>query len=63
MAEPARITKSHEQHRVLTIRGKSYCNSACIFCIEKFAGYHPVAPKSDETLQLIRRSIRSSSST
>jgi len=53
MAEPARITKSHEQHRVLTIRGKSYCNSACIFCIEKFAGYHPVAPKSDETLQLI----------
>jgi ferredoxin len=53
MPEPARNTKSHEQHRVLTIRGKSYCNSACIFCIEKFAGYHPVAPKSDETLQLI----------
>jgi ferredoxin len=53
MAEPARSTKSHEQHRVLTIRGKSYCNSACIFCIEKFAGYHPVAPKSDETRQLI----------
>jgi ferredoxin len=54
MAQPApRDTKSHEQHRVLTIRGKSYCNSACIFCIEKFAGYHPVAPKSDETRQLI----------
>jgi len=50
---PARDTKSHEQHRVLTIRGKSYCNSACIFCIEKFAGYHPVAPKSDETRALI----------
>ena len=53
MAEPARDTKSHEQHRVLTIRGKSYCNSACIFCIEKFAGYHPVAPKMDETRALI----------
>ncbi len=53
MAQPARNTKSHEQHRVLAIRGKSYCNSACIFCIEKFSGYHPVAPKSDETRQLI----------
>jgi len=53
VAEPARDTKSHEQHRVLTIRGKSYCNSACIFCIEKFAGYHPVAPKMDETRALI----------
>jgi ferredoxin len=53
MAEPVRSTKSHEQHRVLTIRGKSYCNSACVFCIEKFAGYHPVAPKADETRQLI----------
>lgn len=53
MVEPARNTKSHEQHRALTIRGKSYCNSACIFCIEKFSGYHPVAPKSDETRQLI----------
>src|SRR5271155_1695936 len=53
MAEPARSSKSHEQHRVLSIRGKSYCNSACVFCIEKFTGYHPVAPKADETLQLI----------
>lgn len=53
MAEPPRSTRSHEQHRVLTIRGKSYCNSACIFCIEKFSGYHPVAPKSDETRELI----------
>ncbi len=50
---PPRETKSHEQHRVLAIRGKSYCNSACIFCVEKFAGYHPVAPKLDETRQLI----------
>ncbi len=38
MAQPARQTKSHEQHRALTIRGKSYCNSACVFCIEKFSG-------------------------
>jgi ferredoxin len=53
MAEPARDTKSHEQHRVLTIRGKAYCNSACVFCIEKFTGYHPVAPKKDETRALI----------
>ncbi len=53
MAPPSARTKSHEQHRVLTIRGKSYCNSACIFCIEKFSGYHPVAPKFDETQQLI----------
>ena len=51
--EPTRDTKSHEQHRVLTIRGKSYCNSACVFCVEKFTSYHPVAPKSDETRQLI----------
>src|SRR5262249_4511818 len=53
MAEPAREKKHHEQHRVLAIRGKSYCNSACVFCIEKFTTYHPVAPKSDETRQLI----------
>ncbi len=56
MDEPireTRDTKAHEQHRVLTIRGKSYCNSACVFCVEKFTAYHPVAPKSDETRQLI----------
>jgi ferredoxin len=45
--------KHHEQHRALTIRGKSYCNSACVFCVEKFTEYHPVAPKSDETRALI----------
>jgi ferredoxin len=43
----------HEQHRALTIRGKSFCNSACVFCVEKFTTHHPVAPKSDETRQLI----------
>jgi ferredoxin len=53
MPEPARDTKSHEQHRVLTIRGKSYCNSACVFCVEKFTSYHPVAPKADETRRMI----------
>ncbi len=51
--QPARDSKAHEQHRVLTIRGKSFCNSACVFCVEKFTTHHPVAPKSDETYQLI----------
>jgi ferredoxin len=46
-------TKHHEQHRALTIRGKSFCNSACVFCVEKYTTHHPVAPKSDETRQLI----------
>ncbi len=46
-------TRSHEQHRVLAIRGKSFCNSACVFCVEKFTTYHPVAPRLDETRQLI----------
>ena len=53
MTEPSRDTRQHEQHRVLTIRGKSYCNSACVFCVEKFTEYHPVAPGADETRQLI----------
>src|SRR5580700_7013980 len=53
MEPTASDTKQHEQHRVLTIRGKSFCNSACVFCVEKFTSYHPVAPKSDETRQLI----------
>jgi ferredoxin len=53
MQEPAREKTHHERHRVLAIRGKSYCNSACVFCIEKFTTYHPVAPKSDEVRQLI----------
>ena len=48
-----RETRSHEQHRVLSIRGKSYCNSACVFCVEKFTTQHPVAPKVDEIRQLI----------
>jgi ferredoxin len=38
---------------VLSIRGKSFCNSACVFCVEKSPEYHPVAPKVDETRQLI----------
>lgn len=55
MPAPPRDTRQHEQHRVLSIRGKSYCNSACIFCVEKFTTYHPVAPKLDETRQLIEQ--------
>jgi 2Fe-2S type ferredoxin len=38
----------HEQHRALSIQGKSYCNSACVFCVEKFTVQPQVAPKSDE---------------
>jgi ferredoxin len=53
MQHPAKETRSHEQHRVLSIRGKSFCDSACVFCIEKFTTRHPVAPKVDETRQLI----------
>jgi ferredoxin len=53
MAAPTTDTKQHEQHRALTIRGKSFCDSACVFCVEKFTTHHPVAPKSDETRQLI----------
>jgi ferredoxin len=41
----------HEQHRVLSIRGKSYCNSACAFCIERVD--HPSSPKVDEVRRLI----------
>jgi len=53
MEQSTRDTRSHEQHRVLSIRGKSYCNSACVFCVEKSPVYHPVAPKVDETRRLI----------
>jgi ferredoxin len=35
---------SHEQHRVLTIRGTGYCDSDCIFCIEKHGQVHPSSP-------------------
>ena len=48
MDQPPKDTRSHEQHRVLSIRGKSFCNSACVFCVEKFSSYHPVAPRLDE---------------
>jgi ferredoxin len=41
----------HEQHRVLSIRGRSYCNSACVFCIEKYS--HAVSPRVDEVRRLI----------
>lgn len=53
MDAPSRTTKQHEQHKVLTIRGKSFCDSACVFCVEKFTEHHPVAPKEDETRALI----------
>ena len=41
----------HEQHRVLSIRGRSYCNSACVFCVEKYS--HAVSPRVDEVRRLI----------
>jgi ferredoxin len=53
MEEQPRERTHHEQHRALTIRGKSFCNSACVFCVEKFTTHHPVAPKSDEIRRLI----------
>lgn len=48
-----RDVKGHEQHVVLAIRGKSYCNSACVFCVEKFMAEPTIAPKVDETRQAI----------
>jgi ferredoxin len=51
--ETQRSTRGHEQHRVLAIRGKSYCNSACVFCIEKYVHEPIVAPKVDETREAI----------
>jgi|GEM_PF-184848 len=44
-------TAHHEQHRVLSIRGRSYCNSDCVFCVEKYS--HAVSPRVDETRRLI----------
>jgi ferredoxin len=51
--QPAPTTRGHEQHRVLAIRGRSYCNSACVFCIEKFIHEPIKAPKVDETREAI----------
>ena len=45
---------NHEQHRVLTIRGRAYCNSDCLFCVEKQSVEHPNAPTNDQTRELIR---------
>lgn len=44
---------AHEQHRVLTVRGKGYCNSDCIFCIEKHGVIHPDSPVVDQIRTLI----------
>jgi ferredoxin len=44
-------TAHHEQHRVLSIRGKGYCNSACVFCFEKVT--QAPSPGVDETRRLI----------
>ncbi len=38
---------------MLAIRGKSYCNSACVFCVEKFIHEPLIAPKVDETRDAI----------
>jgi ferredoxin len=55
MAQPTteRSTGHHEQHRALTIHGKSYCNSRCVWCIEKYTSEKEIAPKVDETRALI----------
>jgi ferredoxin len=53
MEAPTRDTAPHEQHRVLAIRGKSFCDSACVFCVEKYTTQHPVSPKADEIRDLI----------
>ena len=44
---------SPEPHRVLTIRGKAYCNSDCLFCIEKHGLAHPTAPAVDSVRELV----------
>ncbi len=54
MENGPRETRSHERLRVLTIRGKSYCNSSCVFCVEKFLSHpHPNSPTVDATRRLI----------
>jgi ferredoxin len=55
MEEPTRDRAHHEQHRALTVHGKSYCNSACVFCVEKFTERPTVSPKVDEIRELILR--------
>jgi ferredoxin len=52
--EPLRTDQGHhEQHRALSIQGKGYCNSACVFCVEKFTSEPEIAPRTDETRELI----------
>jgi ferredoxin len=53
MEEPTRDRAHHEQHRALSIQGKSFCNSACVFCVEKFTSEPQVAPRIDEVRALI----------
>ena len=50
---PASAPADHEQHRVLSIRGAAYCNSDCVFCVEKHQQLTPSAPRVDETRELI----------
>jgi ferredoxin len=49
MIPKAPDTAHHEQHRALSIQGKSYCDSACVFCVEKFTTQPQIAPRADET--------------
>jgi ferredoxin len=53
MEEQTRDRAHHEQHRALSIQGKSFCNSACVFCVEKFTSQPQVGPGADETRTLI----------
>lgn len=43
----------HENMRVLNVRGTGACNSACVFCIEKYNPTHRPMPKADATRDLI----------
>jgi ferredoxin len=47
---------SHENLRVLNIRGTGACNSECVFCIEKFNPTHRPMLNADGTRELILNS-------
>jgi ferredoxin len=49
MERPSTDRSHHEQHRALSIQGKGYCNSACVFCVEKFSSHPEIGPRVDET--------------
>jgi ferredoxin len=44
---------THENFRVLNIRGTGACDSDCLFCVEKFQQGHRLMPSADATRELI----------